>query len=129
MINSFTDTIVALATAQGVGAIAVIRLSGEQAIAICDEVFKGKSLLEVPSHTAHFGTIRKGYEIIDEVLVTVFKGPHSYTKENTVEISSHGSPFIIKKLLQLFIEKGARSARPGEFTQRAFLNGQLDLAQ
>lgn len=129
MINSFADTIVALATAQGVGAIAVIRLSGSEAISICNNVFKGKDLTQVDSHTAHFGTIRKGEEIIDEVLVTVFKGPHSYTKENTVEISSHGSPFIVKKLLQLFVEQGARSAKPGEFTQRAFLNGQLDLAQ
>ncbi len=129
MINSFADTIVALATAQGVGAIAIIRLSGSDAISICNKVFKGKDLNHVESHTAHFGTIRKEEQIIDEVLVTVFKGPHSYTKENTVEISSHGSPFIVKKLLQLFIEQGARSARPGEFTQRAFLNGQLDLAQ
>ncbi len=129
MINSFADTIVALATAQGVGAIAVIRLSGSEAISICNKVFKGKDLHQVKSHTAHFGTIRKEEQIIDEVLVTVFKGPHSYTKENTVEISSHGSPFIVQKLLQLFIEQGARSARPGEFTQRAFLNGQLDLAQ
>lgn len=129
MINSFADTIVALATAQGVGAIAVIRLSGSEAISICNNVFKGKDLTQVDSHTAHFGTIRKGEEIIDEVLVTVFKGPHSYTKENTVEISSHGSPFIVKKLLQLFVEQGARSAKPGEFTQRAFLNGQLDLTQ
>ncbi len=126
MINSFADTIVALATAQGVGAIAVIRLSGSEAISICNKVFKGKDLNQVESHTAHFGTIRKEEQIIDEVLVTVFKGPHSYTKENTVEISSHGSPFIVQKLLQLFIEQGARSARPGEFTQRAFLNGQLD---
>ncbi len=129
MINSFADTIVALATAQGVGAIAVIRLSGSEAISICNNVFKGKDLTQVDSHTAHFGTIRKGEEIIDEVLVTVFKGPHSYTKENTVEISSHGSPFIVKKLLQVFVEQGARSAKPGEFTQSAFLNGQLDLTQ
>lgn len=129
MINNLTDTIVALATAPGTGAIAVIRLSGVDAIAICNKVFPSKDLLEVPSHTVHFGTIRKDQEILDEVLVSVFKAPHSYTKENTVEVSTHGSPYIINKIMQLFVESGARSAKAGEFTQRAFLNGQLDLAQ
>jgi tRNA modification GTPase len=129
MINSLTDTIVALATAPGTGAIAVIRLSGTDAIEICNKVFPSKDLLGVPSHTVHFGTIRKEKEILDEALVSVFKAPHSYTKENTIEVSTHGSPYIINKIMQLFIESGARSAKAGEFTQRAFLNGQLDLAQ
>ncbi len=129
MINYLSDTIVALATAPGTGAIAVVRLSGTDAIAICNKVFPSKNLLEVPSHTIHFGTIRKNKEVLDEALVSVFKAPHSYTKENVVEVSTHGSPYIINKLMQLFIEKGARSAKAGEFTQRAFLNGQLDLAQ
>jgi len=129
MINSLSDTIVALATAPGTGAIAVVRLSGTDAIEICNKVFPSKNLQDVPSHTVHFGTIRKEKEILDEALVTVFKAPHSYTKENTVEVSTHGSPYIINKIMQLFVEGGARSAKPGEFTQRAFLNGQLDLAQ
>ncbi len=123
------ETIVALATASGNGAIAVIRLSGKQAIDIADEVFKGKNLLEQPSHTVHFGTIRDGNEILDEVLVTLFIGPHSYTKENIVEISTHNSKYIIERIIHLLIKKGARAARAGEFTLRAFLNGGMDLSQ
>ncbi|WP_270090653.1 tRNA uridine-5-carboxymethylaminomethyl(34) synthesis GTPase MnmE [Sphingobacterium sp. SYP-B4668] len=123
------ETIVALATASGNGAIAVIRLSGKQAIDIADEVFKGKNLLEQPSHTVHFGTIRDGNEILDEVLVTLFIGPHSYTKENVVEISTHNSKYIIERIIHLLIKKGARAARAGEFTLRAFLNGGMDLSQ
>uniref|UniRef100_UPI0025867F2D tRNA uridine-5-carboxymethylaminomethyl(34) synthesis GTPase MnmE n=1 Tax=Algoriphagus sp. TaxID=1872435 RepID=UPI0025867F2D len=123
------DTIIALATPQGVGAIAVIRLSGKNAIKATNEVFFGKNLEEVPTHTIHFGTIRDGEKIIDEVLVSVFKAPKSFTKENVVEISTHGSSYIINQVLKLFVRKGIRLAKPGEFTQRAFLNGQFDLAQ
>ncbi len=123
------DTIIALATPQGVGAIAVIRLSGKNAIKLTNEVFYGKNLEEQDSHTIHFGTIRDGDKIIDEVLVSLFIAPKSFTKENVVEISTHGSSYIINQVLKLFIRKGARPAKPGEFTQRAFLNGQFDLAQ
>lgn len=123
------DTIVALATPSGTGAIAVIRLSGPDAIAICNKVFFGKDLEKQPSHTVHFGTIREDGIIIDEVLATVFVAPSSYTRENSVEVSCHASPYIIQKLINLFIKNGARTAKPGEFTLRAFLNGQLDLSQ
>jgi len=123
------DTIIALATPQGVGAIAVIRLSGKDAIRVTDEVFFGKNLENQPSHTIHFGTIRDGEKIIDEVLVSIFKAPKSFTKENVVEISTHGSSYIINQVLKLFVRKGIRLAKPGEFTQRAFFNGQFDLAQ
>ncbi|WP_026951736.1 tRNA uridine-5-carboxymethylaminomethyl(34) synthesis GTPase MnmE [Algoriphagus mannitolivorans] len=123
------DTIIALATPQGVGAIAVIRLSGKDAIKVTNEVFLGKNLEEQPSHTIHFGTIRDGEKIIDEVLVSIFKTPKSFTKENVVEISTHGSSYIINQVIKLFVRKGIRLAKPGEFTQRAFLNGQFDLAQ
>ncbi|KGE16209.1 tRNA uridine-5-carboxymethylaminomethyl(34) synthesis GTPase MnmE [Sphingobacterium deserti] len=124
------DTIVALATSSGAnGAIAVIRLSGAEAIAITNAVFKGKDLLKEASHTIHFGTIRDGEEIIDEVLVSLFIGPNSYTKENVVEISTHNSKYIIERLINLLLKKGARAARAGEFTLRAFLNGGLDLSQ
>ena len=123
------DTIIALATPQGVGAIAVIRISGKDAIRVCNEVFFGKNLEEQASHTIHLGTIRDGEKIIDEVLVSLFKGPRSFTKENVVEISTHGSSYIVNQVLKLFVRKGVRLAKPGEFTQRAFLNGQFDLAQ
>jgi len=123
------DTIIALATPQGVGAIAVIRISGKDAIRVCNEVFFGKNLEEQASHTIHLGTIRDGDKIIDEVLVSLFKGPRSFTKENVVEISTHGSSYIVNQVLKLFVRKGVRLAKPGEFTQRAFLNGQFDLAQ
>lgn len=124
------DTIVALATSPGAnGAIAVIRLSGPEAITISNAVFKGKDLLQQASHTIHFGTIREGEEVIDEVLISLFKGPHSYTKEDVVEISTHNSRYIIERILGLLIKEGAKAAQAGEFTQRAFLNGGLDLSQ
>src|SRR5690606_3035937 len=124
------DTIVALATSPGVnGAIAVIRLSGAQAMQITNAVFKGKDLISQPSHTIHFGTVRDGEEVIDEVLVSIFKGPHSYTKEDVVEISTHNSRYIIERVVNLLIHKGARAAQAGEFTLRAFLNGGMDLSQ
>ncbi len=123
------DTIVALATPQGVGALAIIRLSGEQAIAIADKMFYGKNLTEQPSHTLHVGTIRDGETIIDEVVVGLFKAPRSFTKEDIVEITCHGSMYIVKQIVMLAVHYGARLAKPGEFTQRAFLNGKFDLAQ
>ncbi len=125
----FQDTICALATAQGVGAIAVIRISGPATVGIVNAIFKGKDLSKQASHTIHFGTIRDQNLIIDEVLVSLFKAPSSYTKEDTIEISCHGSDYIVQKILKLLLKNGARLANPGEFTQRAFLNGQLDLAQ
>jgi tRNA modification GTPase len=128
--HNLTDTIVALATPPGVGAIGVIRLSGTAAITIADAVFHGKKLAKQPTHTVHLGTIRedKG-KIIDEVLATIFIAPKSYTKENVVELSCHGSPYIQQQIMQLLMAHGARMAQPGEFTLRAFMNGQLDLSQ
>ncbi|GGC42232.1 tRNA modification GTPase MnmE [Parapedobacter defluvii] len=123
------DTIVALATATGSGAIAVIRLSGPESIPIVNRIFKGKNLAEQASHTVHFGTIRNGDEVLDEVLVSLFIAPHSYTREDVVEISTHNSRYIIERIIELLIHNGARAARPGEFTLRAFLNGQMDLSQ
>ena len=127
--NDLEDTIVALATPSGVGAIGVIRLSGPEAISIANSVFKGKNLLEQDTHTVHFGKVIDGDDVVDEVLATIFVAPRSYTKENVVEISSHGSPYILQKIIKLFIRRGARFAKAGEFTKRAFLNGQFDLAQ
>ncbi len=127
--SQFDDTIVALATPQGIGAIGIIRLSGPLAISIANKVFKGTDLEKVESHTIHFGTIREGNEVIDEVLMSVFIAPKSFTKENVVEISCHGSAYIIKRIINLTLSQGARLAKPGEFTKRAFLNGQFDLAQ
>ena len=127
--HSLDDTIIALATAQGISAIAVIRLSGKGAIALTQKVFHGKNLLEQASHTLHFGLIKDGEKTIDEVLVSLFKEPNSFTKENAVEISCHGSPAIVKEIVKVFLKNGARLAEPGEFTKRAFLNGRFDLAQ
>jgi tRNA modification GTPase len=123
------QTIVALATPTGTGAIGIIRLSGPDAITIANSVFKGKDLTKQKSHTIHFGSIADGDIILDEVLVSLFIGPRSYTRENVVEISCHGSAYIIESIIKLLIKKGARSAKAGEFTLRAFLNGQLDLSQ
>ena len=126
---SLTDTIVALATPAGTGAIGIIRLSGPEAISIANSVFKGKDLTNQASHTLHFGKISDGQVVIDEVLASIFIAPNSYTKENSVEISCHGSAYIISQIIKLILSKGARMAKPGEFTMRAFLNGQLDLSQ
>ena len=123
------DTIIALATPQGVSGIAVIRFSGKDSIKITDKVFKGKQLTDQPTHTVHFGTVGEQDKIIDEVLVTVFKEPNSFTKENSTEISCHGSPVIVRQIIKLFLKHGARLAEPGEFTKRAFMNGRFDLAQ
>jgi tRNA modification GTPase len=126
---NFSDTIVALATPAGVGAIGVIRLSGDRAIEIVNKVFQPKDLSIQASHTIHYGRIESAGRVYDEVVASLYIAPRSYTKENVVEISCHGSPFIQESILQLFVEQGARFARPGEFTQRAFLNGAFDLAQ
>ncbi len=126
------DTIVALATPSGAGAIAVIRLSGEQAIAIAASLFESKSgkiLAQQKSHTMHLGVIKDGPRTLDEVLLSIFKGPNSYTGENTIEISCHGSLFIQQQIIQLALRNGCRMADPGEFTLRAFLNGKIDLSQ
>ncbi len=127
MINR--DTIVALSTAPGAGAIAVIRLSGVDAITICNKIFSGKDLTKQQSHTVHFGKIKEEARDIDDVVVTLFKAPRSYTKEDVVEISCHGSHYIIQQIIQLLIKHGARPAKAGEFTLRAFLNGRMDLSQ
>ncbi|MDG1245194.1 MAG: tRNA uridine-5-carboxymethylaminomethyl(34) synthesis GTPase MnmE [Polaribacter sp.] len=127
------DTIIALATPSGVGAIAVIRLSGENALQIVDANFrsvkKNKVLKNAKTHTIHLGHIINKGVVLDEVLVAVFKNPRSYTGENVVEISCHGSRFIQQEIIQLFLEKGCRMADNGEFTMRAFLNGKMDLSQ
>ena len=127
------DTIIALATPAGVGAIAVIRLSGENSIAIVNAFFKsikkGKTLINQKTHTIHLGHIKNKDIILDEVLVSVFKNPKSYTGENVVEISCHGSSFIQQEIIQLFLQNGCRMADNGEFTMRAFLNGKMDLSQ
>lgn len=127
--QSLNDTIVALSTPPGMGAIGVIRLSGASAVSIAEKVFRGKKLGEQTSHTLHHGYIHDGDEVIDEVVVGIFRAPHSYTAEDVIEISCHGSDFIIQKIISLLIGKGARMADPGEFTMRAFLNGRMDLAQ
>jgi tRNA modification GTPase len=126
------DTIIALATPSGAGAIAVIRLSGKDAITLASKQFKsvsGKDLNSLKSHTIHLGHIVENNRIIDEVLVSIFKNPHSYTGEDVIEISCHGSNYIQQEIIQLFLRKGCRMASAGEFTLRAFINGKLDLSQ
>src|SRR6201996_8787628 len=128
MVNN-EETIVALATPNGIGAIGVIRLSGPEAINIVNKVFRGKDLTRQSSHTMHLGQIIDADLVLDEVLVSLFVGPRSYTRENVVEISCHGSNYIIESIIKLLIKNGARAAKAGEFTLRAFLNGQMDLSQ
>ena len=123
------DTIVAIATPPGVGAIGVIRLSGKDAIEIIDQLFPSKNLTEQVTHTLHVGLIKENDIVLDEAVISLFKTPKSYTGENVVEISCHGSPYVQQQVVQACIRKGARMARPGEFTERAFLNGKLDLTQ
>lgn len=122
-------TIVALATPPGTGAIGVIRLSGPQSFPIINSLFPAKDLQQQPSHTLHVGLLQHEGRLLDEVVVSLFKGPRSYTGEDVVEISAHGSPFIQQQIIEACVANGARLAKPGEFTQRAFLNGKLDLAQ
>jgi len=123
------DTIVALATPPGVGAIGVIRVSGSRAVAIVDKLFASKELAEQATHTLHVGLLREEGEVLDEVVLSLFRGPKSYTGEDVIEISSHGSPYILERVIAAILRGGARLAKAGEFTQRAFLNGRLDLAQ
>lgn len=127
-----TDMICAISTAPGVGAIAMLRLSGAGCIALTDRIFEtpsGKKLEEMAANTVHFGRIAEGDDLIDEVLVTIYRAPHSFTGEESVEIACHGSMYIQQRLLKLLVDTGARLAAPGEFTQRAFLNGKMDLSQ
>ena len=127
--NTSTDTIVAPATASG-GAIAVIRLSGPEAIACCDRIFRGrKPLAEAAGHTLHYGEVIDGDRTIDDVVAAIYRAPHSYTGEDAVELSCHGSPYIVSEIIALLLRSGARMAQPGEFTIRAFLAGRMDLAQ
>ncbi|WP_339728691.1 tRNA uridine-5-carboxymethylaminomethyl(34) synthesis GTPase MnmE [Maribacter stanieri] len=127
-----TDTIIALATPAGAGAIAIIRLSGPEAISIASNHFEsvsGKVLKNQKSHTIHLGYIKDGKNVLDQALISIFKDPHSYTGENVIEISCHGSPYIQQQIIQLFLRNGCRTADAGEFTLRAFLNGKMDLSQ
>ncbi|MFC4162826.1 tRNA uridine-5-carboxymethylaminomethyl(34) synthesis GTPase MnmE [Epilithonimonas zeae] len=123
------DTICALATANGIGAIGIIRVSGNQSFEIVNKIFEGKNLEKVESHTVHYGFIKDEDETIDEVMISVFHAPKTFTTENSVEISFHGSPYIGKKILETLIKNGARMAQAGEFTMRAFMNGRIDLSQ
>lgn len=123
------DTIVAISTTMGVGAISIIRLSGKDAISIVNQCFKGKNLEEVPTHTINYGHIYDGEELIDEVLVSVMKGPRSFTAEDVVEVNSHGGIITTNRILETMLNHGARLAEPGEFTKRAFLNGRIDLVK
>lgn len=129
MSNQWNDIIVALATPQGVGAIGVIRLSGVGTIKLVDDLFPSKKLSQQPANTLHVGLLKDGNIQIDEVVIALFRSPKSYTGEDVVEISCHGSPYIIQQIMELCIQKGARLAKPGEFTMRAFLNGKMDLVQ
>lgn len=139
MTMNFQDTICAASTAQGIGALGVIRVSGKDSFSIVNSVFKGTDLSKAESHTVHYGfiispdiqhpTTNTQPEVIDEVMIAVFRAPKTFTAEDLVEISCHGSPFIQQQILEVLIKNGARMAEPGEFTQRAFLNGRIDLSQ
>ena len=127
-----TDTIAAIATAMSNSGIGIVRLSGDEAISIIDKIFvmaNHKKLADMPTHTIHYGHIKDGNEIIDEVMVLLMKGPKSYTREDTVEIDCHGGVYVVKRVLETVLRNGARPAEPGEFTKRAFLNGRIDLSQ
>jgi tRNA modification GTPase len=128
-LTGWDDTIVALATPAGIGAIGVIRLSGKNAFSIINELFPSKDILQQASHTLHVGYLQHAGQVLDEVVLSLYKTPRSYTGEDVAEISCHGSPYIHQQVIEACIAEGARLARPGEFTQRAFLNGKLDLAQ
>lgn len=128
-LSGWDDTIVALATPQGLGAIGVIRLSGKKAWSIANALFPSKDLEKQSTHTLHVGFLRQGDVVLDEVVLSLFRGPRSYTGEDVVEISCHGSAYILEQVMNACVESGARMAKPGEFTQRAFLNGKMDLTQ
>ena len=123
------DTIAAISTTLGVGAISIIRVSGKDSIKIVNKIFKGKDLEKVESHTIHYGHIVEKGETIDEVLVSIMKSPKTFTMEDIVEINCHGGISTTNKVLELVLNSGARLAEPGEFTKRAFLNGRIDLSQ
>lgn len=123
------DTIVAVATPPGIGAIGVIRVSGDHTFDIVQKIFPKKELKQLPANTIHVGYLKDGDRILDEVVLSLFKNSNSFTGEDVIEISCHGSPYILQEVLNTLVEKGARLARPGEFTQRAFMNGKMDLAQ
>ena len=123
------DTIVAISTSLGLGAISIVRLSGSESLNIVNKIFNGKDLTKVPSHTIHYGYIIDNDKKIDEVLVSVMKSPKTYTTEDIVEINTHGGIISTNKVLELCLKNGARLAEPGEFTKRAFLNGRLDLTE
>ena len=127
------DTICAISTAPGMGAIAVIRVSGPEAFLVSDKIFRAasaeKSISAADSHTVLFGNIHQDERIIDEVVATIFRNPHSFTGEDTVEFSCHGSVYIQQKIIQLLLRQGCRMAEPGEFSRRAFMNGKMDLSQ
>ena len=128
-LSGWDDTIIALATPPGIGAIGVIRVSGKKALAVTNQLFPSKDLEKLPSHTIQVGLLKEGDDPLDEVVVSLFKAPRSYTGEDVVEIGCHGSPYIQDKIIRAFTSRGIRVARPGEFTQRAFLNGKMDLTQ
>jgi tRNA modification GTPase len=128
-LSGWDDTIVALATPHGIGAIGVIRISGNKAIDIANGLFPSKDLSKQHSHTLQVGFLKDADKALDEVVIALFKNPKSYTGEDVVEISCHGSPFIQEQVMNAIIKNGARLARPGEFTQRAFLKGKMDLTQ
>ena len=128
-VSVWEDTIIAIATPPGIGAIGVLRLSGAHAITIINKLFPSKNLNNLPSHTLHVGLLKADGMVIDEVVVSIFKNPKSYTGEDVIEISCHGSAFVQQQIMEACINKGARLAKAGEFTQRAFLNGKLDLTQ
>jgi tRNA modification GTPase len=128
-LTGWDDTIAALATPHGIGAIGVLRISGPKAIDIINTLFPSKDLSKQSTHTIHVGFLKVNDQVLDEVVISLFKNPKSYTGEDVVEISCHGSPYIQEQVLNAIVAKGARLARPGEFTQRAFLKGKLDLTQ
>lgn len=128
-LSGWDDTIVALATPPGVGALGIIRLSGKKAVDVVNQLFPSKDLAKQPTHTLHVGYLKEDGKVLDEVVISLYKAPRSYTGEDIVEISCHGSPFIHQQVINACLAKGARLAKPGEFTQRAFLNGKLDLTQ
>src|SRR5688572_17404163 len=128
-ITSWHDTIVALATPPGIGAIGMIRLSGRDSLRIINELFPAKDLSVQPSHTLHVGYLKEDDHVLDEVVISIFRAPKSYTGEDVIEISCHGSPYLQEQVIAACVRHGARLAKAGEFTMKAFLNGKLDLSQ
>ena len=132
MKGMYNDTIAAISTAMSDAGIGIVRMSGPKAYSIADKIYRGKKeklLSEQKTHTIHYGYVVDGKCVVDEVLVMLMRGPHSYTGEDTVEINCHGGVYVVKRILELLVDRGARPAEPGEFTKRAFLNGKIDLSQ